>query len=78
MVDIETYKQMHPESINSREESDVINVDDEKLPEGNFLYVLPSTIRGYGFHDKKWSKHRTNSGHRRGAHKPSQAAYRSK
>lgn len=56
MVDIDTYKQMHREAIQGHEEIGIVQVDDEIMPEGNFAYVLPPTIRGYGFHDKKWSR----------------------
>jgi hypothetical protein len=61
MVDIGTYRQMHPDAISVHEESDVIRVDGITPPEGSFLFILPPTIRGYGFHDKKWSKSRNHS-----------------
>jgi hypothetical protein len=29
---------------------------DDQIPEGSFALLLPATIHGYGFHNKKWSR----------------------
>ena len=58
MVDANTYKLLHPSNAPHEpgEELDSAVMESHKTPEYPFLYLLPSTIEGYGFHDKKWSK----------------------
>jgi hypothetical protein len=58
MVDTETYKLMH-----SNEEEQTLHSDLSEAtlqasdpPEGSFALMLPPTIRGFDFHNKKWSK----------------------
>ena len=56
MVDIATYRTMHPDDSLQRDDlgEHLMNLDDP--PEGPFVLLLPANISGYGFHDKKWSK----------------------
>jgi hypothetical protein len=60
MVDDITYKLMHgdddDEASEGREELDEDSMRCDDLPEEPFVLLLPATIRGYGFHNKKWSK----------------------
>jgi hypothetical protein len=64
MVDDATYKLMHgdEEPVEGREELDENSMRTDALPAEPFVLLLPATIRGYGFHNKKWSKssHQTN------------------
>jgi hypothetical protein len=58
MVDTETYKLMHS---NEDEQASRSSLSEEALqapdpPEGSFALMLPPTIKGFGFHNKKWSK----------------------
>jgi hypothetical protein len=32
-----------------------IDMNSDEPPEGTFCTLLPPTMLGYGFHDKKWS-----------------------
>lgn len=54
MVDLNAYRQIHPDSIQEHDtiEEGIEHADDP--PEDDFSLLLPATIRGYGFHDKKW------------------------
>ncbi|KAF2498989.1 P-loop containing nucleoside triphosphate hydrolase protein, partial [Lophium mytilinum] len=56
MIDIATYRQLHLDAFSSpqNDETELDATDLEEPPEGPFLLLLPATIRGYGFHDKKW------------------------
>jgi hypothetical protein len=58
MIDLRMYKKMHPESADATEQARTYeqSIDGmEDPPEDPFLLLLPATIRGYRFHDKKWS-----------------------
>jgi hypothetical protein len=55
MIDFEAYNQMHPDDLR-RDHEVWIELDSDIPPDGSFLQLLPATIRGYGFHDKKWGK----------------------
>lgn len=60
MVDDVTYKLMHgegddEENMEDRELLDEGRMSTEEPPEDPFVLLLPATIRGYGFHNKKWS-----------------------
>ena len=59
MVDTETYNLMHiSEDVNhDRTELSGDEMRAAKPPAEPFILLLPATIRGYGFHNKKWSKH---------------------
>lgn len=58
MIDMNTYKVMHgdEEGSNPRDELPENEMRAETLPAEPFVLLLPATIRGYGFHNKKWSK----------------------
>jgi hypothetical protein len=58
MVDMATYKLMHSneDDFTSRGELDESAMNSEELPKELFLAILPPTIRGFGFHNKKWSE----------------------
>jgi len=57
MVDAEAWKLMHGRDndpvTQSELSSDVLK--DDEPPGGAFTLMLPATIKGYGFHNKKWS-----------------------
>ncbi|KAH7094543.1 AAA family ATPase [Paraphoma chrysanthemicola] len=57
MVDAETYKLMHseeePPSDRIELEDSIMNAEDP--PPEPFSLLLPSRLRGYGFHNKKWN-----------------------
>jgi hypothetical protein len=57
MVDMKTYKLMHGdgETPAARKELSKEDMNAEALPAEPFVLLLPATIRGYGFHNKKWS-----------------------
>jgi hypothetical protein len=60
MIDDTTYKLMHEdaddETADAREELDEDSTRADNPPAEPFVLLLPATIRGYGFHNKKWSK----------------------
>jgi hypothetical protein len=60
MVDDMTYRLMHgdgdEEPDEDRDELDEDSIHADHLPAEPFVLLLPATIRGYGFHNKKWSK----------------------
>jgi len=58
MVDMATYKLMHEDEalLTSRAELSDSDMNAEQVPPEPFALLLPATIRGYGFHNKKWSK----------------------
>jgi hypothetical protein len=58
MVDIATCKLMHgdEESAEDRTELDEDAMRNDDVPAEPFALLLPAFIRGYGFHNKKWSK----------------------
>lgn len=57
MIDLNTYGQMHPDAVQAHSREDEGLEKQEIPPADPFLLLLPNTIRGYGFHDKKWSKY---------------------
>ena len=56
MVDIATYRTMHSDDSLQRDDLGGHLMDLGDPPEDPFVLLLPANIRGYGFHDKKWSK----------------------
>ena len=60
MIDFNTYRQMHPSKVPQDPTPDAemraqgIDMDSNK----QFCVLLPATMLGFGFHDKKWSKAR--------------------
>jgi hypothetical protein len=60
MVDTTIYRLMHGDE-NEEPTTDRMDLDEEAMgadsvPAEPFVLLLPATIRGYGFHNKKWSK----------------------
>jgi hypothetical protein len=61
MVDMATYKLMHGDEHEDQEPAegrtelgdDEMSCDD--VPPEPFALLLPATVRGFGFHNKKWS-----------------------
>jgi hypothetical protein len=62
MIDFNTYRQMHPSKVQpiSARESEMrdqgIDIHSDEPPAAPFCMLLPATMLGYGFHDKKWSR----------------------
>ena len=62
MIDYRTYRQMHPSKFPQPmvSEADMkeqgIDIQDDEPPQLPFCILLPPTIVGYVFHDKKWSE----------------------
>lgn len=67
MVDTATYRLMHPPESESESSSqmrlDESTMLDQRLPDNSryphFSLLLPSKIKGFGFHNKKWSQYYT-------------------
>lgn len=60
MIDTTTYKLMHGTE-DEEPAADRVDLDEDTMrvdnvPAEPFVLLLPATIRGYGFHNKKWSK----------------------
>jgi len=57
MVDAEAFKAMHGHDDDITTQSDLTNdeLENDEPPSGAFTLMLPATIKGYGFHNKKWS-----------------------
>ncbi|KGO38601.1 ATPase, AAA-type, core [Penicillium expansum] len=56
MVDMATYRELHPEE-HAPEEPEYLNNETmraEEPPDDQFLLLLPITVHGFGFQDKKW------------------------
>jgi hypothetical protein len=60
MVDMETYKLMHSDGDEDektwRYELDEAVMNSNEIPKEPFVLLLPATIKGFGFHNKKWSE----------------------
>jgi hypothetical protein len=56
MVDMVTYQTLHPsdDAFQGHEYLSDKEMEEEKPPNGNFLFFLPATIHKFGFQDKKW------------------------
>ncbi|KAJ6024683.1 ATPase AAA-type core [Penicillium herquei] len=56
MVDMVTYKQLHSgsEESDEREYLSDATMNSDNPPDGNLLLLLPATVHGFGFQDKKW------------------------
>ncbi|RYN81405.1 hypothetical protein AA0120_g10146 [Alternaria tenuissima] len=57
MVDMEAYRLMHGRDDDPPRQSELTDVvlGNDEIPEGSFALILPATINGYGFHNKKWN-----------------------
>jgi len=57
MVDAEAYKLMHGRDDDPTSKSGLSSEELKKdePPGGAFTLMLPATMKGYGFHNKKWS-----------------------
>jgi hypothetical protein len=58
MIDLSTYRKMHPELAEDTGTTRMYQEGIQDLdiaPEDPFLFLLPATVRGFRFHDKKWS-----------------------
>ena len=53
-----TYRELHPEedALETREYISDEQMESDEPPAGDFLLVLPVTVHGFGFQDKKWRK----------------------
>ncbi|KAI0139830.1 AAA family ATPase [Xylariaceae sp. FL1272] len=60
MVDMRMYNELHTETDESKAEENEKHalaaeyLDSDEPPDDTFVYLLPDTVVGYGFHDKKW------------------------
>lgn len=58
MVDFQTYRYMHPDALAARKRlNDSLGPDkmaSEKLPEDDFVLLLPPSVYGFNMLDKKW------------------------
>lgn len=65
MIDMITYRQLHPgfdsDASDNREYLSDMTMDSDTPPEGDLLLLLPATIHGFGFQDKKWRKSKHQS-----------------
>jgi hypothetical protein len=57
MIDMKTYKTMYDSKSEGlkRDMLDERAMDNDDPPEEPFLLLLPTTIKGFGLHNKKWS-----------------------
>jgi hypothetical protein len=58
MIDMEAYKVMHgsEDDPGMHNELDDTAMQSRHPPAEPFVLLLPVSIRGYGFHNKKWGK----------------------
>ena len=62
MIDHNTYRQLHFDADEveppppKRDDIEQAAMDRDEPPEEPFILLLPETMSGYGFHDKKWSE----------------------
>jgi hypothetical protein len=59
MIDMNMYRQMHSAEAESSQQRDDLGpevFEREDPPSETFLLLLQTTIQGFGFQDKKWSK----------------------
>ncbi|KAK1853114.1 AAA family ATPase [Colletotrichum chrysophilum] len=57
MIDMETYRQLHDEEEDKSDTRHVLEeglMDNDEPPGGPFVMLLPTTMVGFGMHDKKW------------------------
>ena len=65
MIDAEAFKLMHGRDDDPITQSELSSDEykSDKPPSNAFTLLLPPTIKGYGFHNKKWSMFTRSSGH---------------
>jgi len=65
MVDAEAFKLMHGRDDDpiTQSELSIDELKSDKPPSDAFTLMLPPTIKGYGFHNKKWSMFTEPFGH---------------
>ena len=58
MVDMTTYKLMHGEEEVDPERTELRHdeTQGEEIPTEPFVLLLPATVKGFGLHNKKWSR----------------------
>lgn len=63
MIDMETYEHLHTKAEDGEgaqrgkvHQVETVDAGLNDPPNEEFLLLLPSSILGYGFHDKRWSK----------------------
>jgi hypothetical protein len=58
MIDMKMYRSIHSPEDDPPRQSELTEdvLGDDEIPEGSFALLLPATINGYGFHNKKWSR----------------------
>jgi SpoVK/Ycf46/Vps4 family AAA+-type ATPase len=60
MIDVNTYRQMHPKNFLTPLATTAemlehgVDMSSDTPPSSTFCILLPATMLGYGFHDKKW------------------------
>ena len=70
MVDLGTYQKMHQQmqpikdhnGLHEQEQLSQKDMDAENPPEGNFVLLLPQTVRGFNMQAKQWGKIRCRLG----------------
>lgn len=59
MIDVESYKKLHPRitetKVPNRDDLGPLVMASDAPPEGVFTLLLPSTIVGFNIREKKWS-----------------------
>ncbi|CAN9251032.1 unnamed protein product [Alternaria alternata] len=57
MIDMKMYRSIHSPEDDPPRQSELTEdvLGDDEIPEGSFALLLPATINGYGFHNKKWN-----------------------
>ena len=61
MIDMNMYRQMHAnevESVSQRDDLGPEAFERNEPPSDTFMLLLQTTIPGFGFQDKKWSEFR--------------------
>ncbi|KAH6875244.1 P-loop containing nucleoside triphosphate hydrolase protein [Alternaria rosae] len=58
MVDMDTYRSTHSAGDYTLKEGEFPDdvLESDEIPQGSLALLLPSTIIGYGFHNRKWDK----------------------
>lgn len=60
MVDMSAYRTLHADKIPApdpdRENLNSFAMAHEEPPDDPFVLLLPPSVKGFGFHDKKWSE----------------------